>query len=281
MIYQEEQITDQVTKRLILLFDHYNHHLFTKELGTQLKRPLLATGRLNLHKNHKHLVGGHYLPKDSLLEGKERTHSAITIDRELIGKAFNSGNWERVHACLVHEMIHQYCIEELNVKLKKNSHGHCSKWRNTMKRHGLEPVAGGSGVNKWRAADQTIVEGGLFEQAFQDLPQEERDFPEFVVFKSAKPKTPAQPQSWTRRCPVCGRGFQFHKNSKDKFLFCQGTGSTGSLHQQYTIPRNQNQAPFPTPAAALYELLLEAPGADEFLINEDGTRPELTSNKVS
>lgn len=119
----------------------------------------------------------------------EDNFDEILLDTDYTAKCVEEKNLKLLFSTLVHEMCHQ--------KLPEN--GHDKDWRDLMNSLGLEPVQVKPG--RWREATHEIIPGGVFEKAYEQIPETIiRDWLSFTV----EVKKKAAPFSKTVRCPICG-----------------------------------------------------------------------------
>jgi predicted SprT family Zn-dependent metalloprotease len=145
-----------------------------------------------------------------------------------------------VYSTLVHEQVHQW--QFMFGKPSRRGY-HNRQWANKMKEVGLQPVAcDGSGKETGQSCSHTIITGGPFDRAFNQMP------PEFIlpwgglpqVEVKRKPKKSSQKRV-RKRCPVCEVEVWLRPENAEHDIECEACGErflTGAELRQW---KKENQ----------------------------------------
>ncbi len=149
--------TAQMMRAIELAYDHFNAHLFGKELP----HALLNLSRLSGGKNT--ITFGFFQPE--AWKGDQGNICELSMTPLVTARPA-----VEYYSTLVHEMAH-FLDHVRGVKPKSPGY-HGKPWWATMERIGLPPVPGGKNGNSRISVHHKIEPGGAYERVFKDLPAE-------------------------------------------------------------------------------------------------------------
>jgi hypothetical protein len=166
VIVDELNPTKTLWTALAKAFDHFNEHLFGSELDPS---------KVMLNASRRSHAAGFYWP--GTWTAKEGVNTGTSLDEISINPDYMSHTTDKdILSTLVHEMAHMW-QQHFGKPSKKGYHN--KEWANKMEEVGLMPSATGMPGGKKTGPRMThyIIEGGVFEQAYNNMPEDLKKLP--------------------------------------------------------------------------------------------------------